>query len=67
MFEKLWELSGEESFVSKCVAVVVTLMTISYLLSVNEFGLLDVIRVVSNVVIVYASYQINKGDMIYKK
>lgn len=64
MFEKLWELSGEESFVSKCVAVVITLMTISHLFGANEFGLLDVIRIVSNVVIVYASYQIDKGDCV---
>lgn len=62
MFEKLWELSGEESFVSKCVVVVVTLMTISHLLGVNEFGFLDMIKIVSNIVIVYASYQIDKGD-----
>ena len=62
MFKKLWELSGEESFVSKCVAVVITLMTISHLLGVNEFGLLDVIGIVSNIVVVYAVYQIDKGD-----
>ena len=62
MFKKLWELSGEESFVSKCVAVVITLMTISHLLGVNEFGLLDVIGIISNIVVVYAVYQIDKGD-----
>lgn len=62
MFEKLWELSGEESFVSKCVAVVVTLMTISHLFGANEFGFLDMIKIVSNIVVVYAAYQINKGD-----
>lgn len=62
MFEKLWELSGEESFVSKCVAVVITLMTISCLFGVSEFDFLDVIRIISNIIIVYATYQINKGD-----
>ena len=62
MFEKMWELSGKESFVSKCVAVVVTLMTISHLFGVNEFGFLDMIKIVSNIVVVYATYQIDKGD-----
>lgn len=62
MFKKLWELSGEESFVSKCVAVVITLMTISHLFGVSEFGFLDVIMIVSNIVVVYAVYQIDKGD-----
>lgn len=62
MFKKLWKLSGEESFVSKCIAVVVTLMTISHLFGTNEFSFLDVIWIVSNIVIVYAVYQIDKGD-----
>lgn len=62
MFEKLWELSGEESFVSKCVAVVITLMTINHLFGVSEFDFLDVIMIISNIVIVYAVYQIDKGD-----
>ena len=62
MFEKMWKLSGNESFVSKCVSVVVTLMTISHLFGVNEFDFLDVIRIVFNIIIIYATYQINKGD-----
>lgn len=62
MFEHLLELSNEESFVSTCIAVFITLMTLSHLSSVAEFGFLDVVRIVFNVVIVYASCQINKGD-----
>lgn len=59
MFEHLLELSNDESFVSTCIAVFITLMTLSHLSSVAEFGFLDVVRIVSNVVVIFGCYKCN--------